>query len=517
LSADQSTQSTARSEQPAKEAISLDPASMMKFSKLLLDRFGLFFSENRQAELEQGIRHAFATSTCADLDEFFQLVQDPISGIVEMDLLANAVTVKESHFFRDEAQFDALYTQVLPKIIEKKRASHTLRIWSAGCACGEEPYSIAILLHELLPDLQDWSITLLGSDINTLSLEHARKGVYSNWAFREERAKNLLPRYFKQTGSHYELLPEICQMVSYAKINLAEPCYPSYETNTTLMDLILCRNVTIYFSEDVTRWVVDRFYDALVDGGWLAVGHSEPSLEIYKRFRARNFTNTFLYQRVPQTGTLRWPLRPTPTPIPPPPVVLKPKQTGLLPPLPMDNPALYDTKDSSTPPQENLMERAEAMLESGYSQEAIKILLKLTKTNPKDVEVFILLGHTYANLGNWEEAISWCRRALEIDKLAIDAYYTWALVLQHQGKLDQAIEVMKRVVYIDHTSILGHYGLANLLKDCGLLPQAQKSLDNALRLVRNLPPDQVIKGSEGITAGRLRDAIIRMQQSLTAT
>jgi chemotaxis protein methyltransferase CheR len=104
-----------------------------------------------------------------------------------------------------------------------------------------------------------------------------------------------------------------------------------------------------------------------------------------------------------------------------------------------------------------------------------------------------------------------------MDKLTIDAYYTLALVLQHQGKLDQAIEVMKRVVYIDHTHILGHYGLANLLKDCGLMPQAQKSLDNALHLVRDLPPDQIIPGSNGITAGRLRDAIVRLQQSLTIT
>jgi chemotaxis protein methyltransferase CheR len=495
----------------------LDSTSITQFSKLLLDRFGLFFSENRQVELEQGVRRAFAASTCADLNEYYELVKDPISGIVEMDLLANAVTVKESHFFRDEAQFDALYSQVLPKIIEKKRASHTLRIWSAGCACGEEPYSIAILLHELLPDVLDWSITLLGSDINTVSLEQARKGVYSNWAFREERAKKYLPKYFTQADNHYELNSEIRQMAMFSKLNLAEPCYPFYETNTTLMDLILCRNVTIYFSEDVTRWVVDRFYDALVDGGWLAVGHSEPSLEIYKRFRARSFPNTFLYQRVPQTGTLRWPMRPSPEPIPPPPVVSKPKQTGLLPPLPADNPALYDTNNTKATEQENLLERAQAMLDTGYAQEGIEILLKLAKTQPTNVKICVFLGQSYANLGMWEDAIVWCRRAIDMDKLTIDAYYTLALVLQHQGKLDQAIEVMKRVVYIDHTHILGHYGLANLLKDCGLMPQAQKSLDNALHLVRDLPPDQIIPGSNGITAGRLRDAIVRLQQSLTIT
>jgi chemotaxis protein methyltransferase CheR len=501
--------------QTVKSGISLDSANLARFRKLLSDRFGFFFSDNRQTELENGIKRAFAASTCADLDEFYQLLQDPIAGTVEMDLLANSVTVAESHFFRDTAQFDALYSEILPHIIERKRNSRTLRIWSAGCACGEEPYSIAILLRELMPDLQDWSITILGSDINSLSLERARAGVYSYWAFREERAMKLLPKYFQQNANRYELDPEIRHLVSFSKLNLAESCYPSYETNTTLMDLILCRNVTIYLSEEVTRWVVDRFYDALMDGGWLAVGHSEPSVDIYKRFRVRNFPNTLLYQRVPQTAALRWPLKPTATPIPPPPVVTKPKQTGMLPPLPADNPAQYDSQASlKLVEEENVLERAKAMLEYGHSQDAIILLKKVAKSDPSNLQITLLLAQAYASLGEWEEAIRYCRNTIDIDKLNIDAYYTLGLVLQHQGKLDQAVEVMRRVVYIDRNSVLGHYGLANLLKDCGLIPQAQKSLDNALRLLTDRPPDQVIEGSNGITVARLRDAIIRMQQSL---
>jgi chemotaxis protein methyltransferase CheR len=124
-----------------------------------------------------------------------------------------------------------------------------------------------------------------------------------------------------------------------------------------------------------------------------------------------------------------------------------------------------------------------------------------------------LLGQAYADLGNWQEAETWCHRAFDVDKLMLDAYYTLALVLQHQGRLDQAIDAMKKVVYIDRNYILGHYGLANLYHDSGLLPQAQKSLDNAHHLLQGQPEDGAVPGSRGITVGRLREAVIRQQQA----
>ncbi len=145
----------------SKDELSLGYGDYLRFSKLLLDRAGLYFSENRRPELEYRLRMAFASSTCADLDEFYNLLQDEKNGAVEMDILINSVTVSESHFFRDAAQFKALSENVFPRLIDRKRSSRTLRIWSAGCASGEEPYSIAMLLRELIPDIDNWSITIL--------------------------------------------------------------------------------------------------------------------------------------------------------------------------------------------------------------------------------------------------------------------------------------------------------------------------------------------------------------------
>lgn len=508
-------------EKPASKAnAALGPAILQRYSDMLLRRCGLRFPDTRTTELEHGIRQAFAASTCADLDEFYNLVEYPQAGAMEMDLLVNAVTVSETHFFRDQPQFNALFNHVLPQIIERKRPMRTLRIWSAGCASGEEPYSLAIMLRELLPDVDQWSITILATDINTASLDRARQAIFSNWAFREERAKSLRPRYFVSLpNSRYALIPEARRMVIFNKLNLVEPCYPAYETNTMMMDLIICRNVTIYFSESITRWVVDRFYDSLVENGWLVVGHSEPSVDIYRRFRVQNYPDTVLYQRPTNTAVLRSHgtrrLLPSPISIPQPPkanALPTPVQT-----LPASGP-IFDSQTvipavSEKIRETNPLEHAKELLEYGRSEEACAILLNMAKNQPYNAVVCALLGQAYANLSQWEESEKWCLRSIQLNKLVLDAYYTLALVYQHQGKFDQAIQHMKKVVYIDRNSILGHYGLATLYFQNNQLSQAQKSLENALRLLDGKPDDGTIPGSQGITNGRLRTAITSQQQA----
>jgi chemotaxis protein methyltransferase CheR len=464
--------------------------------------------------LEAGVRQAFANSTCAALDEYYNLLCDPQAGVFEMDRLINAVTVSETHFFRDTAQFNALIEKVLPQLIERKRPLRTLRIWSAGCASGEEPYSIAMLLRDLLPDVDQWAITIIGTDINTASLARARSASYGSWAFREDRAKYMRLRYFTPSGNRFGLAPAVRQMVTFRRLNLVEPCYPSYETNTMLMDLILCRNVTIYFSTNVTQWVVDRFYDALADGGWLVVGHAEPSLEIYQRFRARNFTDAVLYQKSPQTAGLRMPAaKPAALPsipIPPPPIA----SAAFPPTAPISKPTTAPLVIPTAPAQEaDPLDLARELLEFGRSEDACQVLSKLVINRPGDAAVAALLGQAYANLGNWAEAERYCQRAIERDKLCLDAYYTLALVFQHEGRLPQALEMMKKVVYLDRNYILGHYGLANLYFECNQLPQAHKSLDNALRLLQGKPDDQMVPGARDVTVGRLREAITRQQQA----
>lgn len=475
----------------------------LRFSKLLLDRYGLFFSDRRRPELESAILRAFAASPTADLNEYYTLLVEQTDGGLEMERLVNAVTINETYFFRDAAQFDALSTTVLPQLIERRRMLRTLRIWSAGCSSGEEPYSIAMLLRDMLPDVDEWSITILATDVNTAALDRARQGLFGDWAFREARAKDLRSRYFRRVGARWELYPEVRRMVTFSRLNLAGNEYPSYATNTMFMDLILCRNVTIYFSEFATLDVVDRFYDTLTDGGWLVVGHSELSLNVYRRFQTRNFPNTVLYQRdmqtSPQPAEWFWP--PHIEVVTPPPPAMPTPPSPPAPPRPQP-------PTTDVPP----LDQARQLVEYGRSEEARDLLLALTQSPPVSFEVYVLLGQASANLGDLEAAASWCREALRRNKLALEAYYILALVLQHQAKLPEAIEALKKVVYIDRNDVLGHFSLARLHYQNGQALAALKSLDNARRLLEAQPDDAVVARSGGVTVKRLRDAITRQQQ-----
>jgi chemotaxis protein methyltransferase CheR len=405
--------------------------------------------------------------------------------------------------------------------------------------------------------VDEWSITILGTDINTESLDRARKGLYGQWAFREDRAKQWRSRFFVPKDKRYELIEEVRNMVTFSRLNLMEADYPSYETNTTLMDLIFCRNVTIYFSEYVTGQIVNRFYDSLVDGGWLVVGHSEHTLGTYRRFQARSFPGAILYQRtgeptawpkdwewlvgpsgrstqtsqVPQTPRA-WPdlqgAATTQSSVPSFPVLTSTESTEQALPVPTaapDPPPSHRVQEAvpdqailpaSSEDVEDPIERAKELLEYGHSEQARTLLLQQVEETRDRALVYTLLGQACANLGHWDEAEQWCQRAISVNRLALQAYYTLALVFQHQGNLDKAIDAMKKVVYIDRTNVLGHFGLADLYRSSEHLPQALKSLDNARRLLEARAQEELIPESGGVTAGRLRQTVVRQQQQWEA-
>jgi len=516
-----------RSLSPSDRAtLSLTYGDYQRFSQLMQDRFGLAFPEKRRMELEIGVRRAFASSTCQDLNSYFNLLLDPIHGGMEMERLVNNLTIGETHFFRDAGQFDALMNTVLPELIERRRFSHTLRFWSAGCASGEEPYSIAMLLHLLLPDIESWNITILGTDVNTQHLERARRAIYGQWAFRETRSKMLRSQFFTEHGNQFELRKEIRRMVHFNLLNLSEDLYPSYETNTMFMDLILCRNVTIYFPDTVTRQVANRFYNALTDGGWLVIGHSEHSFDTYKRFRPRNFPDATLYQRVSTLeapASIEMPAGPTVQPS----VASQPSPAATLPDTRPAVPATSKTENSSkrenkdsspafSPsrmPEASNYEEAQALMSFGHVEQARDLLLRWLTENPSHAPGCALLGTIYANLGNMPEAERWCKMAIAHDRLCLDAYYTLALVFQHHGQREQAIEMMKKVVYIDRNDILGHFSLADLFHASGQNALALKYLENTRRLLEGRPMEELVPRAGDFTVGRLAQTVVELQQT----
>lgn len=503
-----------------------------RFRKLILDRSGLYFPEHKRIDLSLGLSQALIDSSLIsskrdyDLNQYYNLLSDPTNplGRSEMERLINILTIGETYFFRDEAQFNALTNYVLPEIIKRKRAAAMafgssnpprLRIWSAGCASGEEPYSVAILLKEMLSDFNQWQILILGTDINQMFLQRARKAQYSNWSFREHQAKARQNRYFTYdpASKTYQLNDEIRQIVTFNSLNLTENIYPSVYTNTADMDLIICRNVTIYFQQQTTEQVVRRFYEALIMDGWLMVGHAESSLSTYRAFQARSFPHAVLYQKTGEPTV--WPdswrsakiddeVAPTPI-LPKPTPKLNPNPSFSPPkiPPPKSSKPQPPEKPSVSPPDSDLYEAAQILLDDGYNDRAIEKLNLKLELEPDYAPAYSLLGRAYANMGHFVEATIACKQAIQLDPLLTEAYLTLALIYQHDNQLDLAISSLKKATYLDHRAPLPYFNLAVLYKNTGQSSQAKRTLQIAIKILEKWPANKIVPETGGETTQHL--------------
>ena len=268
------------------------------FRAFVQDRIGLDVTEDRRPMLARALSEEMETSGLASLEELHRLLQISSNTSLVWDRLVSALTIGETYFFRNTGHFDALAKKILPDLLmDREHSSRRIRIWSAGCATGEEPYSIAIMLNELIPNPASWNISILATDINRDKLRRAREGVYSAWSFRgvERRVQET---YFQLNDQkQFTISEKIKRMVTFEYLNLVGDPFPSLANNTNAMDIILCRNVTIYFTPAVTRQVLANFHACLTDGGWLIPGASEPNMVSYEEFEPRNFPRAVIYQR----------------------------------------------------------------------------------------------------------------------------------------------------------------------------------------------------------------------------
>lgn len=259
---------------------------------------GLRFPKERWRDLERGIRSAAPEFGFKDTPSCIHwLLSAPLTKS-QIEILASHLTIGETYFFRDKKVFEILEQHILPEFLRLRQASEKrLRIWSAGCCTGEEPYSIAILLSQIIPEWKDWNITILATDINPCFFQKASGGVYNEWSFRETPLW-IKERYFeRREDGCFEILPFIRKMVTFSYLNLAEDTYPSPFNNTNAMDLIFCRNVLMYFDTEHEKNVIQNLYRSLVEGGWLIVSPSETSHLLFSQFVTVNFPEVVIYKK----------------------------------------------------------------------------------------------------------------------------------------------------------------------------------------------------------------------------
>ncbi|MFH1124036.1 MAG: protein-glutamate O-methyltransferase CheR, partial [Pseudomonadota bacterium] len=274
----------------------MSDASYGLFRTLILERTGMHFPSRRRDAMVRSVLAAAGRSGFENIEEYYRCLSVSKTDGKAWDELIQLLIINETYFFRDTPQIEALRQHVLPEIIARHRDDRRLRIWSAGCASGEEPYSLAILLYQLLPDIAQWNVFILGTDINKSDLLWAEKACYKERPFRMTDPL-IRERFFTPRDGGFELKPPIREMVHFAHLNLAEDVYPSLTTNTNAMDLILCRNVAIYFEEVMMREMALRFHRCLTPDGWFMVGAAEAGSAFSDPFIYWNFPGAILYRK----------------------------------------------------------------------------------------------------------------------------------------------------------------------------------------------------------------------------
>ncbi len=471
--------------------------------EFLACRTGLHFPEGRRDELVAALVGRLAAQPgIRGVDEYLALLRREGEAGAELRRLVALLTVGETYFFRNHAQFAELRDLILPEIVERRRTrGRRLRIWSAGCSSGEEPYSVAMLLLELLPDIATWKVHLLGTDINEEHLAAAREGFYRGWSFREVE-EEYRRRYFTPEREGFRIRPELQRMVSFRYLNLADDVYPTAVTGTDALDLVLCRNVMIYFRPGMAQQITARFYRALDDGGYLLVGHSEHSDLVYGGFSRRFTGHGLVYRKAgPNPAWERG-------------IALRFRGSGSAPEqtLRHDPPARRPAARQRPPETEEtvLFQRAVALVEDQRPEEALAAFRRVLEVNQRNERALYSIAMLLANAGDNAAAASWARRLTEVNPLHLEATYLLAIIARESGDRGAEIAALRRTLYINPDFVLGHFHMGVYHLRTGNERLARRSLRNVLELVEGFPGEMPVEGVERMTVGRLRETAAGM-------
>jgi chemotaxis protein methyltransferase CheR len=267
----------------------LSEHELSEIRMLIEERTGICFDESRERFFSTRVReHLRAKGLARGTD----LLRSMRKSNVEYEALLERLLTQETSFFRYPGVYEAFEKRVLPELHVKKfwKNPRTLRIWSAGCSTGEEPYSIAITIADSLSFADSWNVEILATDVGRHALKHAERGIYSGRSIASVNEKQLA-NHFSALEKGQQIKPRLRKMVSFAQMNLASPIYLGR------MDVIFCMNVLIYFSEGRRRELVQRFYETLEPGGYLFLGHSESISKMPVKFQAIVLNDCILYRK----------------------------------------------------------------------------------------------------------------------------------------------------------------------------------------------------------------------------
>ncbi|GGE41585.1 protein-glutamate O-methyltransferase [Agaricicola taiwanensis] len=448
-----------------------------RLKSLIIQRTGHFYYQDKDDVLWERVSRRMRDKGVRSLPDYIQLLQDPSAP--EWNALEAEITIGETYFFRYAEQFTALSQTILPSIIEQNRDEKRIRIWSAGCATGAEPYSVAILLWRLLgEELEDWRISIIGTDINDRFLAAARKAQFGHWALRAVSADERDQLFEPVATQTWQLKRRFRAMVQFERHNLMSLIDGASPLQFTDFDLVMCRNVLIYFDPAAILRLMEAFRDRIVEGGWLLIGHAEPNPAFSGILRAVTLPGTVAYRNLPpeaaaaDPGFVAIPYPETPRPasqLPQAPIVLPPPR------LPRPSPAVMTP---SAPPTER-----------------------------QPVADVISEVQSLSDLGSLEASLKICIEALEDHPTEPRLYFYQGLIRRAQGDNTGAEQSLKKALFLERNYIMAHYHLGLIQLHNGNIRGGRRHLTNAARLSLALPAKTALLDGDGLEPETLVDLV----------
>ena len=470
-----------------------------RFRGWISRRFGLSFDDSKLEFLAEVLCRR-ADQRALTLRQYLDRLDAP-EAHSEMQALAVELTVPETYFFRHIEQFQAFTDVALPRAQAARAAERTLTVLSAGCASGEEPYTLAMLLRERVTE-PDWQVLVRGLDINRAMLAKAARGCYSAWSLRETPA-DALRRWFRSVGREFQLDDSIRAAVSFHETNLSQESAELGER--AIYDVIFCRNVLMYFTADVARAVVSRLTRSLAPGGHLFLGHAETLRGLSNDYHLCHTHDTFYYQRkdvltadepdgiAPMGGGVQTVQRAS-------------ERIHALAQSASTEPGPVMTTLSADGSRASQILRALDLLKEERYTDALERLAALSPESTSDPEVLLLRAVLLVHSGQLTAAEQVSNRLLESDEMNTGAHYVLALCRESSGDVQGAVDHDRAAVYLDPSFAMPRLHLGLTARRIGDVESAQRELNQALLLLQREDSSRLLLFGGGFG----RDALISL-------
>jgi chemotaxis protein methyltransferase CheR len=486
---------------PHNHGTPLGESDFRLFSEYLLAFSGLHFDRRNSKHLERGLANRMSALQIGSYLEYYDYLIQHRESRQELQKLLQFLTVGETYFFRYQSHFQALHRFLTTEVAPDK--GRRLRLWSAGCSTGEEPYSMAMTIMEALPDWRERDIRIIATDINNRALKRARDGVYSPWALRATECR-YLRRYFEQVGRSYLINEDVKGLVDFYHLNLQTDEFPVSDGKLHAFDAIFCRNVMIYFTLATTKRIVDRFADSLVNGGFLFLGHAETLAQVSTRYERFSHAEGFFYRKKAGAAPVA---RPEPKTTRERPRLSEQVQPRPAPPPPPEPGA----EGEEEPGVEECFRRATALYNAEQFAEASQLVGRILRRDPEHTGALVMHGFILANNGHFEDALAVCDRVLGIDDLRPEAYFLRGVILDMLDR-PTATEEYRKAILLQMDFVMPHYQLGRLYIRQGKFREGVRELRNSLKILERGGEESLVPYSGGLSREVFLD---QLRQELT--